>query len=155
MNNHSMKSDIDPDNIEEAFIDTYLAFLLATASHRISSEFHEKLRELNIAVSTWRILAVLSAKQRSVNELARIVLLNQPTVSKTLIRLERDGLITRQREKDNQRSVRIGLTKKGVALVSKLIPLAKEHEADAFSTLSQSDRTKLVKILREVIKHNE
>jgi len=133
------------------FVDSYLAFLLAKASHLISSGFHARLRERGISIGTWRILAVLSDGPRTVSELADRVLLNQPTMSKTLDRLAADGLLRRRREQDNRRVVLIELTPRGRELAASLVPLANQHEREAFSHLSDGDRRRLVRILQATI----
>jgi len=139
---------------EEGFVDGYLAFLLAKASHLVSGGFHRQLKELGVSIATWRILAVLRDGARPVGELADRVLLNQPTLSKTLDRLERDGLITRSREAENRRSVTVSLQPRGRALAAKLVPMANAHEGEAFSALSQTERKALVRMLRQTIATN-
>ena len=41
------------------FVDDYLLYLMARASHLISSEFHEQLRRRGVSVPVWRVLACL------------------------------------------------------------------------------------------------
>lgn len=139
---------------EEGFVDGYLAFLLAKASHLVSGGFHRQLKELGVSIATWRILAVLRDGARPVGDLADRVLLNQPTLSKTLDRLERDGLIKRSREEANRRSVTVSLQPRGRALAAKLIPLANAHEGEAFAALSPAERKSLVRMLQRTIASN-
>jgi DNA-binding MarR family transcriptional regulator len=139
---------------DEAFVDGYLAFLLAKASHLVSGGFHRQLKELGVSIATWRILAVLQDGARPVGDLADRVLLNQPTLSKTLDRLERDGLIKRSREAANRRSVTVSLEPRGRALAAKLVPLANDHEGEAFSALSLAERKALVRMLQRTIATN-
>ena len=136
---------------EEGFVDGYLAFLLAKASHIVSGGFHRQLKEIGISIATWRILAVLRDSARPVGELADRVLLNQPTLSKTLDRLEREGLVSRTRGVGNRRSVTVTLQPRGRALAAKLVPLASAHEADAFAALTQAERKALVRMLQRTI----
>ena len=42
------------------FVDDYLLYLLARASHVVSAEFHATLRRAGVAVPVWRVLATLS-----------------------------------------------------------------------------------------------
>ena len=65
------------------FVDDYLAYLLARASHLISSEFHAVVEASGLSLMEWRVMASLSGKDSlSINELASIVLAKQPTVTK-------------------------------------------------------------------------
>jgi hypothetical protein len=57
------------------FVDDYLAYLLARASHLISSEFHAVVQASGISLMEWRVMASLSGKEAlSIGELADIVL---------------------------------------------------------------------------------
>ena len=49
-----------PMSTEPAFVDDYLAALLAQASQLISAEFHEVVRAHGISVPEWRVLASLA-----------------------------------------------------------------------------------------------
>ncbi|MEI6551471.1 MAG: helix-turn-helix domain-containing protein, partial [Betaproteobacteria bacterium] len=81
---------------EKEFVDSYLPYLLARASFSISSEFHAQVEAAGFTVSEWRILASLSGvKQRTVGELADIVLAKQPTVTKMVLRMADQGLVMR------------------------------------------------------------
>lgn len=139
---------------EDGFVDRYLGFLLAKASHVVSGGFHRQLKEMGVSIATWRILAVLQDGPRPVGELADRVLLNQPTLSKALDRLERDGLLKRDREAANRRSVTVSLLPRGRAMAARLIPLANAHETETFASLSAADRRALVRMLQRTIAAN-
>lgn len=136
---------------DRPFVENYLAFLLAKTSHSISRGFHKQLKEKGISVSTWRILGALNDQERRVGELADIVLLNQPTLSKTLDKLVLDDLITRRRVEDNRRIVIVSITAKGRKLVRPLIKLANQHEKQAFSHLTTRQRKLLINLLQDTI----
>ena len=71
------------------FVDDYLAYLLARASHLISSEFHAVVEASGLSLMEWRVMASLSGKEAlSINELADIVLAKQPTVTKLVGRMQ-------------------------------------------------------------------
>lgn len=142
------------DSSTDSFIENYLAFLLAKTSHLVSSQFHAKLKALGVSISSWRILASLRDHDRNVGELADMVLLNQPTLSKMLDRLQGKDLVERNRDGNNRRSVVISLTPAGRRMVEQLIPLANEHEARVFAHLSKRQRSDLVAMLRSTLEHN-
>ena len=61
------------------FVDDYLAYLLARASHLISSEFHAVVEANGLSLMEWRVMASLSGKEvLSVGDLADIVLAKSP-----------------------------------------------------------------------------
>lgn len=149
---HQPHLDSGPDSEPPApFIDRYLAYLLARASHRISSGFHRRLAEIGVSVSTWRIVASLQLAPLSVGELAERVLLAQPTLSKALDKLVADGLVERQREPNNRRSVTVRLTAAGRELCATLVPLANAYEAACFNHMSDDQRRQLVALLQQAI----
>lgn len=142
---------LDSNERQPSFVENYLAFLLAKASHIVSSGFHQKLKQHSIPISTWRILGSCQHQERTVGELAELVLLNQPAMSKALDRIEKDDLIKRRKDPRNRRAVYISLTDKGLALVDELIPLANEHEQQIFSELSPEEKQQLAELLRRTI----
>jgi DNA-binding MarR family transcriptional regulator len=113
------------------FVDDYLLSLLARASHVVSTEFHSRLRARGVSVPVWRVLATLSGGPgETVSTLANACLLLQPTMTKVLDRMARDGLVQRRQDSDDRRLVRIVLTPRGEAVVGELLAAARQHEAE-------------------------
>lgn len=110
------------------FVDDYLLYLMARASHAASSAFHERLRELGVPVPVWRVLATLRGADggETVGALATACLSQQPTMTKLLDRMAADGLIERRRQ---GRQTRVGLTLAGERKADELIAEARRHEA--------------------------
>src|SRR5690242_4009869 len=118
----------------ERFIDDYLLYLLARASHVISAEFHEQLRRRGISVPVWRVLASLvGSAGETVTGLAETCLLQQPTMTKLLDRMVRDGLVKRTQDTRDRRVVRVGLTARGEMIATDLVQAAKQHEAEVLA----------------------
>src|SRR4051794_4153706 len=89
------------------FIDDYLLYLLARASHVVSTEFHEQLRRRGISVPVWRVLAsLIGSTGETVTGLAEVCLLQQPTMTKLLDRMVRDGLVKRSQDTRDRRGGR-------------------------------------------------
>ena len=121
------------------FVDDYLLSLLARASHVVSSEFHERLRQRGVTVPVWRVLATLSGgKGETVSSLANACLLQQPTMTKVLDRMERDGLVRRKQDAEDRRLVRIHTTPRGDAMVADLLQAARQHEAEILARHPES-----------------
>src|SRR3954471_2093430 len=116
------------------FIDDYLLYLLARASHVVSTEFHEQLRRRGISVPVWRVLAsLIGSTGETVTGLAEVCLLQQPTMTKLLDRMVRDGLVKRTQDSRDRRVVRVGVTPRGDVIVNELIALARQHEAEVLA----------------------
>ena len=121
------------------FVDDYLLSLLARASHVVSSEFHTRLRMRGVSVPVWRVLATLSGSAgETVSSLASACLLLQPTMTKVLDRMERDGLVRRKQDAEDRRLVRIHLTARGEAMVTDLLQAARQHEAEIMARHPES-----------------
>jgi DNA-binding MarR family transcriptional regulator len=111
------------------FPDDYLPYLVARASHVILREFHRLLRPRRMRVVEWRVLATLSAGGAyTVGALARASLLEQPTLSKLLDRLERRRLVRRAAAGMDLRQSVIELTARGRARIRPAVAQARRHE---------------------------
>lgn len=136
----------------EPFVQNYLAYLLARASHLVSGQFHAHLRARGIPVPTWRVLATLSEGDgMTVGDLARIALTNQPTMTKTVIRLETDGLVERRHDDADRRRTLVFITPAGWDLVEDLLIAARDHERQVLKEYSDNEVRTLKRVLRTLI----
>jgi DNA-binding MarR family transcriptional regulator len=138
---------------EKEFVDSYLPYLLARASFSISSEFHAQVEAAGFSVSEWRILASLSGvKQRTVGELADIVLAKQPTVTKMVLRMADQGLVMRTACTQDKRQAWVSLTLKGKKRLTPLLKKAAVHEKSVLSELGEQQSHELKSILQKLFK---
>lgn len=137
---------------KKEFVDSYLPYLLARASFTISSEFHAQVEATGLTVSEWRILASLSGvKQRTVGELAEIVLAKQPTVTKMVLRMASDNLVTRTPCTQDKRQAWVSLTPAGQKLVRPLLKKAAQHEQKVLALLGNAQSASLKNTLQQLI----
>jgi DNA-binding MarR family transcriptional regulator len=137
---------------EKEFVDSYLPYLLARASFSISSEFHAQVEAAGFTVSEWRILASLSGvKQRTVGELADIVLAKQPTVTKMVLRMADQGLVMRAACTQDKRQAWVSLTPKGKKTVQPILKNAALHEKQILESLGDVQSKALKVILQKLI----
>jgi DNA-binding MarR family transcriptional regulator len=135
-----------------AFVEDYLLYLLARVSHVLSGEFHNQLRRRSVGVPVWRVLASLSgSKGETVTGLAEVCLLQQPTMTKLLDRMVRDGLVTRTQDARDRRVVRVALTPKGEGLAKELIEAARQHETTVLARFPEMEAMDLKALLRSVL----
>ena len=138
---------------EKEFVDSYLPYLLARASFSISSEFHAQVEAAGFTVSEWRILAPLSGvKQRTVGELAEIVLAKQPTVTKMVLRMASEELVRRTPCTQDKRQAWVSITPKGKKRVMPLLKKAALHEKQVLATLGASQSHTLKSVLQNLIR---
>lgn len=140
---------MDSQNAAPRFVDDYLLSLLARASFVVSSEFHDRLRARGVTVPVWRVLATLSGGPETVTALAEACLLQQPTMTKVLDRMERDGVVRRQQDVRDRRLVRVHLAPKGESMAGDLLAAARAHEAEVLSR--HPDAAAIKDLLRALI----
>jgi DNA-binding MarR family transcriptional regulator len=137
------------------FIDDYLAYLLARASHLISAEFHIVVRRARLPVLQWRVMAALADGQStSIGEVAAIVLTPQSTLTRVAERMVKAGLLLRASDMADRRITRIKLTAAGLKLARTLVAQAREHENAVLATVSAADAATLKRILRRMIEQH-
>nr|WP_314075567.1 MarR family transcriptional regulator [uncultured Roseococcus sp.] len=137
---------------DERFVDDYLLYLMARASHAVSTEFHSVLRKAGVSVPVWRVLATLSGSPgETVTGLAEACLLQQPTMTKLLDRMVRDGIVKRMPDQRDRRVVRIQMMPRGEQIVRDLLIAAKAHEAEVLSRFPSLDRLQLKQLLRAMM----
>jgi len=138
-----------------AFIDDYLAYLLARASHLISAEFHVVVRRTRLPVLQWRVLATLAdAQVSSIGEVADIVLVPQSTLTRVAARMVLAGLLLRAEDAQDRRITRVRLSAKGLKLAARLVAQARAHEAAVVDALGEADAATLKRILRRLIEQH-
>ena len=144
-----------PDPADEApqrFIDDYLSYLLARASHLVSRQFHAQLKPHGMAVPVWRVLSTLSdGDGLPVTELAKITLFKQPTLTKVIDRMSTQGLVERRASERDRRKVLVYITAKGRALIADLLVRAKQHERDVLAGHSDAEIERLKGALHTLI----
>jgi len=138
-----------------AFIDDYLAYLLARASHLISTEFHVVVRRARLPVQQWRVLATLADGQAlSIGEVADIVLIPQSTLTRVAERMVRAGLLLRVVDEADRRITRVSLSARGLKLAGPLVRQARAHEAAVVQALGAADARTLKRILGRLIEQH-
>ncbi|MBI1243690.1 MAG: MarR family transcriptional regulator [Alphaproteobacteria bacterium] len=137
------------------FVDDYLAYLLAAASAHVSADFHKQLRPSGLSVPKWRVLATLSdGRPMSIGELARIVLLQQPTVTKLAYRMARVGLVTLASDPADRRRTLVRIAPAGAGAVKPLLRRAKAHERRCLSSYSTVEVAKVKEILKDLLRRS-
>ena len=99
-----------------------------------------KLKNLGIHPRQIPILAVLYKKDGcSQKELVKELGVKPPTVTVSIQRLEKSGLIIRRQDEKDQRVSRIYLSEEGRAIIKEGIQMAKEGEQQILAGFSESE----------------
>jgi MarR family transcriptional regulator, organic hydroperoxide resistance regulator len=130
----------------------YLPYLVNRVGSIVAEQFGEEaLAAHGLSIAMWRVLAALaSAGEQRQTDLADLTSIDSSTLSRLVTRLIRVGLVTRTRSATSNREVVVKLSAKGNAVVSGLIPIAREYERAAVGDLSPEELMVLKRCLRRM-----
>ena len=111
-----------------------------------------RIAPLGLAPAQFMVLLELWQQDGlSQRELTQRLDVEQPTMANTLRRMERDGLIVRQPNKQDRRARLVCLTDKARALEEKATQAAKEQNRAALGGLNAQQQADLVNLMQLVI----
>ena len=118
---------------------------LALAFWRMKGAFE---REMGVSAGTWFSLALLAGEDGiSQGELSQRFEVDPSRVTRLAKKLEREGLLRRERDPEDQRVVRMYLTEKGRDLVEDLYERRVRFERRIHGVLSLEEREELRRVL--------
>ena len=138
-------------------LENQLCFRLYAASRLVTQAYHPFLEELGITYPQYLVLLVLWEQDaQPVNDLARRLHLETNTVTPLLQRMEKEGLVTRKRGKEDGRQVIVSLTARSREMEDRAaaIPAAVGARA-ACSRLTPASVPELFATLDELITNLE
>ncbi|WP_026819750.1 MarR family winged helix-turn-helix transcriptional regulator [Arthrobacter castelli] len=110
------------------------------------------LRDLNLAPGQELLLMMLWEREpRHQAEITRELAVEPPTSAKMLARMERAGVITRERCEDDRRVVLVSLTEKGRGLREPVRAVWSALEERTTAGLSAEDQEQLTRLLNVVL----
>lgn len=133
-------------------LQSHIGFWMRLVSNSVSQAFAAKLEQTGVTVAEWVVMREMYGEARitTPSQVAELTHLTRGAVSKLLERLLQKGLITRTESKEDRRYQDIQLTAAGRKLVPQLAALADQNDEEFFSSISASERTQLVKILKKL-----
>tara|TARA_B110000438_G_C15563970_1_gene542369 strand:+ start:157 stop:633 length:477 start_codon:yes stop_codon:yes gene_type:complete len=115
---------------EELVIDEFLPYLLAHASNIISRQIDEIALAQKISRNKCKVLLTLiDSDGVSLNELADIMIIKQPTLSRIVETMVEAGWLERKVLAEDRRSVNIRLTKLGLKQAQPVLLHARKMDA--------------------------
>ncbi|EJZ18101.1 MarR family transcriptional regulator [Rhizobium sp. Pop5] len=105
-------------------VDEMLCFSIYSAGHAFNQLYRPLLDELELTYPQFLVMTTLWARDdRTVKDLGETLFLDSSTLTPLLKRLEKSGLVTRNRNPADERQVLLRLTKEGHALKSRVAPV--------------------------------
>jgi homoprotocatechuate degradation regulator HpaR len=134
------------------FIHRNLPRLLLQARESVMAHTRPSLREHGLSDQQWRVLRVLGENGTvETGRVAREAYILGPSLTGVLARMERDGLVRRERDPADQRRTVVEATPKGQKLVEKLSHTVEAHYGWMEKSLGKRKLAELYELLDEVI----
>ena len=134
------------------FVHRNLPRLLLQAREAVMAHTRPSLREHGLSDQQWRVLRVLG--EHGVVETGRVAreaFILGPSLTGVLTRMERDGLIQRQRDPEDARRTAVQATDKGLRLVETLSFTIEAHYQWMEQTLGKDKLLQLYQLLDTLI----
>ncbi|ASS96315.1 MarR family winged helix-turn-helix transcriptional regulator [Peribacillus simplex] len=101
----------------EKVLEDQLCFLLYASSREMTKKYKPLLDKLEVTYPQYLVLLLLWEQDTlTVKKLGELLALDSGTLTPMLKRMEQNGLIVRERSTEDERSVMIKLTEKGIGL---------------------------------------
>lgn len=98
-------------------LDSQVCFPLYVASRMLTRAYQPLLDKLEVTYPQYLVLMVLwEQKELTVNEIAQKLYLNTNTITPLLKRMEKSGILVRNRSQEDERKVFIALSPKGIQM---------------------------------------
>jgi homoprotocatechuate degradation regulator HpaR len=139
-------------SLATTFTHRNLPRLLLQARESVMAHTRPSLREHGLSDQQWRVLRVLGEHGTvETGRVAREAYILGPSLTGVLGRMERDGLIRRERDPADQRRTVIDATARGLKLVEKLSRTVEAHYDWMEKSLGKQKLAELYALLDEVI----
>ena len=128
-----------------------LWLLFSSIHHKMVALREKELYPHNITTSQLRLLRIIEnlGSKAILSEVAKIVERNLDVISRQAIMMERDGIITRIRDKPKSRLLRLELTEKGKELLRTIH--SSQGMNEVLSVLSKKERQQMSSALKKVL----
>ena len=130
----------------------FAPYLLNRISHRYYQTIHAELRSVGLTLVQLRTIVVLAAfDELTVKELCVHAMVKQPTMSRALDRMEKEGLVVRSNSTNDRRVRFIRLTEAGRRVFEQVWPVMDRAHDFLFRALSEREREELARMLSKVL----
>ena len=131
----------------------HLSIVLADAHRALNLKLEQQLKAHNVQVGQWRVLEVLSDNQsRSMGELAELVAMNHPALTKLMDRMVAQGLVMRGLEPTDNRRVIVMITDAGKALCQKIQVQTEQLDAKLVTQIG-AERAEILRTMLNDLRH--
>jgi DNA-binding MarR family transcriptional regulator len=149
-------SDMVADEHGDHWLGKFVPYLNYRITSQLNRRLREKLKRSGINIARWRVLAVLKDNGRmNIGQIVKRTLIEQPTVSRIVDRLEREGLASREISEEDSRFVQVDLTRSGEKAFREIYPTATEHQKQVLKDFTQQEIKTLIGFLERMLNNIE
>jgi MarR family transcriptional regulator for hemolysin len=131
--------------------ETSAGYITNLAGRLFARAIEKRLAPLGLAPAHMPVLLGLEAGPQPQKVLAQHAKVEQPTMTATLNRMERDGLVERLPNPDDGRSSLVALTAKAREKLAGVAAAGRDVNVMALKNLSRDERAQFFVLLRQVI----
>lgn len=129
----------------------YPFYLVTRLSSRYYACMEAVLKDIGMDVPRWRVLLILNEiRVASVSEIAAHAVSKLPTMTKTVQRLEKDGLVRTTSRQTDGRVTEVALTARGRQVVARVRPKGRLVFKQAFRDIDDQAIATLVTLLERI-----
>ncbi|MEC7763250.1 MAG: MarR family transcriptional regulator [Pseudomonadota bacterium] len=140
-----------PEGDTVVVLERILPYLLNRTTFQLNQLLKADLKPYDLSISNWRVLAVVATNDAvTMNKIAMYAMIEQPTASRMVDRLEADGLILRRDAETDRRFRSLALTDAGRKAYEAVRDLAFAHTTRALDGLSDEERDAFTKTLMRI-----
>lgn len=142
------------DDLATRGLDAFAPYLMNRIMRRYNQTLQSRMADYDLSSPKMRALASLAVREGlTLNELAVYSMSEQPTMSRTLDQLERDGFITRTVSEADSRVRHCSLTDAGREMYRLTWPEMDAAERAMFEGVSDEDRAHLLATLGRMLEN--
>ena len=141
MTNPIASDEADAGAAEPLALGRFLPYRLSVLAEGVSRAFARHYeRRFGVTIPEWRIMAVLGeGPPRTTQEVIGRTRMDRAKVSRAAIRLEDKGLIARAPRPGDQRAHTLELSRRGLAVYRRIVPMAHALQADLVRALGADE----------------
>ena len=143
--------ELEKNTAQDHSLRDYVPYLLAQAHRNIHLGLEKILKREGVQVEHWRILDVIhDEKGYSMGELAELVLMNHPALTKMMDKMVAKGLVHRLPDPEDQRRMLVFITDQGINLFSRLKAHVDRYNQEIHTKLGPQKLNQLKEILQDL-----
>ena len=129
----------------------FVPYNIYRITNHLNRSLRSRLKRSGINISRWRVLAVLKDHGRmNMSQIVEQTIIEQPTVSRIVDQLEREGLATRETSGVDSRFVEVRLTRAGEKAFNEIYPIATKHQEQALKGFKKHEIKSLISFLERI-----